>query len=265
MGNFNKQKAFGQHFLIDTKVIQDIVAATTEALSKYKGHALLEIGPGDGALTRPLMAAIPFEQKLIVAERDRELIAFWKPESRITLLLEGDFLNLPEETLTSLGPMVVVSNLPYSAGTAIVIKLCEMSRQIPEMILMFQAEVAKRLYTGPSTPDRGSLSLYIQNEWVVERLFAVKPNAFKPPPKVMSEVVRLVRRPQPQVDVGTPEKLAAWNDLLKTAFKQRRKMLKGNFSGSAWQKDFEKSGVDATKRAESLTWEEWSQIWKQRY
>jgi 16S rRNA (adenine1518-N6/adenine1519-N6)-dimethyltransferase len=130
---------------------------------------------------------------------------------------------------------------------------------------MFQAEVAKRLYSGPSTPDRGSLTLFIQNEWEVEKLMVVKPTAFKPPPKVMSEVVRLTRRAQPMINVGTPEKLAAWNDLLKTACKQRRKMLKGNFNSTAWQNAFMQSGVDPTKRAESLTWEEWIQIWKQKF
>jgi 16S rRNA (adenine1518-N6/adenine1519-N6)-dimethyltransferase len=265
VGTFNKQKAFGQHFLIDGPVIQSIVKAATDALARHPEHALLEIGPGDGALTRPLMAAIPFEQKFFVAERDRELIAFWKPETRINQLLEGDFLNLPDEMIANLGPLVVVSNLPYSAGTAIVIRLCEMAKQIPEMVLMFQAEVAKRLYSGPSTPDRGSLTLFIQNEWEVEKLMVVKPTAFKPPPKVMSEVVRLTRRAQPMINVGTPEKLAAWNDLLKTAFKQRRKMLKGNFNSTAWQNAFMQSGVDPTKRAESLTWEEWIQIWKQKF
>ena len=209
------------------------------------------------------MQKLPFETPFFVAERDQELIAYWKPESRIQKLLEGDFLDQSNETLSAMGKLVVVSNLPYSAGTAIVVRLCERSEQISEMILMFQAEVAKRLYAKSSTPDRGSLSLYIQNEWDVERLIVVKPGSFTPPPKVMSEVVRLQKRVEPMIRLDTEEKRTLFNDLLRHAFKHRRKMLRGNFAGTRWQEPFQKSGVDPTHRAESLEWNDWIQIWKQ--
>ena len=216
-------------------------------------------------MTHLILKTLPKGVNFYLAERDLELITYWRADSRVTKLLEGDFLSHPTETISSLAPFVVVSNLPYSAGTGIVVMLAEMPAQIPEMILMFQAEVAKRLYSPPSTPDRGSLSLYIQNEWDVEKLLVVKPGSFSPPPKVMSEVVRLKRRATPHIEIGTPEKRKAWNDLLKTGFKQRRKMLRGNFSGTAWQKAFEASGVDPTKRAESLNWDEWKAIWGQKF
>ena len=269
MGTFNKQKAFGQHFLEDPGVINGIVDATFEALSHYPAHSLLEIGPGKGAITRPILQRLAslgkIDTSFFVAERDRDLIEYWKPEARITQLLEGDFLKQTEESLKALGPFVVVSNLPYSAGTAIVVMLSELKAQIPEMILMFQAEVAKRLYSKPSTPDRGSLSLYIQNEWDVERLFVVKPGAFRPPPRVMSEVVRLRRRETPHIGVETEVLRKAWNDLLKTSFKQRRKMLKGNLNGTVWQQALETSGVPPTLRAESLDWDHWKALWKARW
>jgi 16S rRNA (adenine1518-N6/adenine1519-N6)-dimethyltransferase len=265
MAKFNKQKAFGQHFLVDSSIINGIVDEAMKALSKNPSQALLEIGPGEGAITRPLMAALPFGLKFFVAERDRELIEYWKPESRIDKLLEGDFLQQTDEVLKSIGPMVVVSNLPYSAGTAIVVRLAEMPEQISEMILMFQAEVAKRLYSGPSTPDRGSLSLYIQNEWEVERLFVVKPGAFNPPPKVMSEVVKLTRRKEAQIKVDSPEKREAFSELLKLAFKQRRKMMRGNLAGTLWQKAFDESGLDPKLRAEALEWKDWIALWQKRF
>ena len=99
----------------------------------------------------------------------------------------------------------------------------------------------------------------------MERLLVVKPDAFKPPPKVMSEVVRLRRRPEPMILLDTEDKRTAWNDLLRNAFKHRRKMIKGNFAGTRWQGAFEKSGVSPTLRAESLEWNDWIQIWKQNF
>lgn len=262
MKTFDKRKAFGQHFLVDTNVINGIVDEAISALTRHEGHALLEIGPGKGAITRPLITKLAMEKKFFVAERDRELINFWKPESRITQLLEGDFLDHSEEVLVSLGKIVVVSNLPYSAGTAIVVKLCEHPLQIPEMVLMFQAEVAKRLYAVASTPDRGSLSLYIQNEWDVKRLLVAKPEAFNPPPKVMSEVVTLKRRESPFIPLPNEEARKKWNALLKAAFLHRRKMLRANFNGTIWKTALEKSGVDPTLRAEALEWKDWIALWQ---
>ena len=263
MAQFDKQKAFGQHFLVNDKVINDIVDAAIGAVKANPHHCLLEIGPGKGAITRPLLEKLPFDVPFYLAERDRELIEFWEGESRAKKILKGDFLDQPDSELNALGPCVVVSNLPYSAGTAIVVRLAERTKQIPEMILMFQAEVAKRLYASASTPDRGSLSLYIQNEWEVERLIGVKPEAFKPPPKVMSEVVRLKRRAAPLIPFPDDEARARFNDLLKQGFKHRRKMVRGNFAGTRWQKAFEASGVDPKHRAESLEWEDWIKIWNQ--
>lgn len=265
MSFFDKRKAFGQHFLHDPKIIHAIVDHALGALERFPGHAILEIGPGEGAITRPLIARLPMDQILYVAERDRELIEFWKPESRINRLLEGDFLDHSEELLDSLVNHVVVSNLPYSAGTAIVVRLCERAKQIPEMVLMFQAEVAKRLYASPSTPDRGSLSLYIQNEWDVTRLLVVKPEAFRPPPKVMSEVVGLKRREVPHIVLPDGEARSRWNQLLKLSFQHRRKMLRVNLGGTAWKAALEKSGVDSSLRAEALDWDQWKAIWKSAY
>ncbi len=264
MAAFDKQRAFGQNFLKDEGVIRSIREAAIEAVNRHAGHALLEIGPGKGAITRPLLEHLPLEIPFHLAERDRELIEYWQGESRVKSLLKGDFLDQDDAILDALGPLVVVSNLPYSAGTAIVVKLAERSGQIPEMILMFQAEVARRLRADASTPDRGSLSLYIQNEWDVERLLLIPPEAFRPAPKVMSEVVRLTRRNESRIPVANPEDRAAFNGLLKFAFAHRRKMLRANLNGTPWQQALSKSGVDPTKRAEALEWPEWVALWQHR-
>jgi len=112
MKSFDKRKAFGQHFLSDVGVINGIVDETIGALARHEGHSLLEIGPGKGAITRPLLSKLPMDKNFFVAERDKVLIEFWKPESRITQLLAGDFLDQSTEVLQTLGKIVVVSNLP---------------------------------------------------------------------------------------------------------------------------------------------------------
>jgi 16S rRNA (adenine1518-N6/adenine1519-N6)-dimethyltransferase len=261
MSKFDKQKAFGQHFLKDASIIKTIVDEALSSVARNPGSALLEVGPGRGAITRPLLERLPMDVPFHLAERDRELIEFWSGESRVGVFLKGDFVVQPDEALGALGPLVVVSNLPYSAGTAIVVRLCGRSTQISEMILMFQAEVAKRLYAKASTPDRGSLSLFIQNEWDVERVCVVPPGAFQPPPKVMSEVVRLRRRETPRIPLQGDSDRDAWNGLLRLAFAHRRKMIKGNFAGTPWFEALQRSGVDPAKRAEGLEWEEWIRLW----
>ncbi len=260
-GIFDKQKAFGQHFLKDAAVIEKIVDAGLEALARHPGHSMLEIGPGRGAITRPLLARLALDVPFHLAERDRELIEFWSGESRVGVFLKGDFLDQPDESLRALGKLVVVSNLPYSAGTAIVVKLATLGDSISEMVLMFQSEVAKRICSPASTPDRGSLSLFIQNDWDVERVCVVPPAAFQPPPKVMSEVIRLRRREKPMIPLESDRERMAWEGLLKTAFRHRRKMIRGNFAGTPWQAALEASGVDPSKRAEGLEWAEWIRLW----
>jgi 16S rRNA (adenine1518-N6/adenine1519-N6)-dimethyltransferase len=265
---FDKRKAFGQHFLKDQKVIETIVSAGVRALTENVDCSLFEIGPGMGALTNSLIERLSKEfahpRKFFIAERDRLLIERWKDHAAVSKLLEGDVLIHSDEVFQALGSCVVVSNLPYSAGTAIVVRLVELRAQFPEMVLMFQAEVAKRLYAAPSTADRGSLSIYIQNFYEVSRLCVVPPGAFQPPPKVQSEVVILKRRATPIIHLPTAADEKEFEGLVKTGFAHRRKMLKGNFNGTRWQEPFLKSAVDPTKRAESLTFDEWKSIWDSR-
>lgn len=275
MATQGRRRAFGQHFLRDQSVCLKIAETALQEAARNQCVALMEVGPGKGAITFPLLdlrSHYSQIQKFFMVEKDRNLVSYWqeqledrKKQGKSPFTIEsGDFLLLPEEKWLSQAPMAVVSNLPYSSGTAILNRLARQRDQIPVMVLMFQSEVAKRLRAEPSTPDRGSLSLWIQNHWDVQKLIEVPPRAFSPPPQVDSEVVILRRRKSPWIP-GTEDSKgdALWESLLKLAFSQRRKMLRSIFnSKEPWQKALELSGVDGTKRAEALQWSEWEQLFQ---
>jgi 16S rRNA (adenine1518-N6/adenine1519-N6)-dimethyltransferase len=267
MPAYGKRRALGQHFLKEPRVTQLIADTTIDLLKEHRCRALLEIGPGRGAITEPLMNLMrelgpefgsEFEKKaFVLSERDRELADYWK--KRGVRVEEGDFLDLPEEKWKIATPLGVVSNLPYSAGTAILTRLARHHEEIPFMVLMFQAEVAERLRASVGTKAWGSLSIWIQNRWEVKKLCHVPPGAFSPPPDVQSEVVVLRARSEPLVSI-TDEKL--WDSLLKTAFAHRRKMLRSCFRSSDLLRNaLELSGLDGTKRGEALSWEEWAKLY----
>lgn len=255
-----KRRALGQHFLHDKGVQERIVTTVLELAREAGSERLLEIGPGRGAITDPLLARLPEAPgvwKLLVCEKDRALAADWQTEAARRPELEvlvGDFLEQDREHWLSTPPPGVVSNLPYSMGTAILDRLAR--EPIPFMVLMFQAEVAQRLRAQPSTKAWGSLSIWLQNRWDVTRLCAVPPGAFSPPPEVDSEVVVLKRRTSPRVAV-TSESL--WEALLKAGFAHRRKMLRSSLP-PRFRSALEASGIDGTKRAEALDWPEWARF-----
>lgn len=276
MATVGKRRALGQHFLRD-QTIADLIARTAvEQANEHGSVALMEIGPGKGAITRPIAEHLQKTpgaiREFFLAERDRDLVTYWQKEKSALPLSEtlkfricpGDFLDLPEAEWLGRTPLAVASNLPYSAGTAIVVRLARQYRKIPVMVLMFQAEVAQRLRAEPSTKDWGSLSVWIQNRWDVRKLVTVKPGAFAPPPKVDSEVVVLTPRATPRVAVPeTPEAEARWDQLLKLCFAHRRKMLRSGLPSSGpWRNALEQSGLDGTKRAEALSWEEWQKLFE---
>lgn len=212
MPAFGKRRALGQHFLRD-KSIATLIAETAVKGARERGAvALLEIGPGKGAITDLLLDELKAKEPvlpMLLSERDREFAANWRVRVHMEKDLEvaeGDFLELPESTWLARTPLAVASNLPYSAGTAIVVRLAEHPDKIPIMVLMFQAEVAYRLRAEPGTKSWGSLSIWIQNHWEVKKLCAVPPGAFAPPPDVDSEVVVLTPRAKPFVELGKPRK-----------------------------------------------------------
>jgi 16S rRNA (adenine1518-N6/adenine1519-N6)-dimethyltransferase len=233
---FGKRRALGQHFLRDKNIAGKIAATAVAEARKNGCRVLLEIGPGKGAITEPLLDQLNAEdgsvKQMILAERDSELIALWEERARqgvgFPLRVEGgDFVELPEERWLTDAPIAVASNLPYSAGTAITVRLARHFDKIPVMVLMFQAEVARRLRAEQGSKEWGSLSVWIQNRWDVTKLVAVPPGAFAPPPDVDSEVVVLRRRAEPRVPVPHDAKgEELWDSLLRVSFAHRRKMLR---------------------------------------
>ena len=259
-----RRHALGQHFLRDKAVAELIVDTFLNEAADRRTPHLLEIGPGKGAITNILLARLPeFPQieNLLLVERDQRLVKEWQqhPPYPFTFIIEEhDFVELDEMKWLGAAPLAVVSNLPYSAGTAILTRLAQHYSQITVMVLMFQTEVAKRLRADLGGRDRGSLSIWLQNRWDVRKLCAVPPQAFSPPPKVQSEVVILTPRLEPRIPIR-PDQEVAWEACLKTAFAHRRKMLR---SIVPWRNALATSGIDGTKRAEVLNWEEWGRLFQ---
>lgn len=268
MTTHGRRRALGQHFLIDPAITEAIADAALTEARLHRCTVMMEIGPGKGAITYPILERLQTQneiRKFFVVERDKKLAENWQavtvsdPSFPFSVEM-SDFLELPREKWAQEGPLQVVSNLPYSAGTAILVRLAKEVSLIPSMVLMFQTEVANRLKALPSTKSRGSLSVWIQNRWDVRKLISVPPRAFRPPPDVNSEVVVLTRRAQPHIPFpSTPEMEDLWESVLKASFAQRRKMLRSTFP---WQNALEVSGVDGTKRAEALDWPEWDRLFQ---
>ncbi|NBT36429.1 MAG: ribosomal RNA small subunit methyltransferase A [Betaproteobacteria bacterium] len=262
-----RRKAFGQHFLKDTALCERLTDLCVEWLAKTDCQSLLEVGPGSGALTDPMIRKLATSDTLkrsirfFTCEKDRKWAAHW---SSVVQVHDKDFLELPEKEWLVQPPLGVLSNLPYSAGTAIVLRLAEHPEKIPFMILMFQAEVAQRLRAEPGSKAWGSLSLWIQTQWEISKVASVPPGAFQPPPDVDSEVVLLKPRSKPRLKALTRRDSASfeiWDQLLRACFAHRRKMLRAGLKGAPrFLKALEKSGIDPTLRAEALSWEQWDTL-----
>lgn len=257
-----RRRAFGQHFLRDEKVIDRIVVETFDQVDRHGARALLEIGPGKGAITSPLIESFSARksvERFRIVEKDRALASEWtlrtRGDERIEVI-EEDFLKVDSSRYLDLSPLVVVSNLPYSAGTAILQELARFPKTIPAMVLMFQAEVAQRLRAEPGDKAWGSLSLWIQNRWDVRKLLAVPPGAFAPPPDVNSEVVVLEARAEPRI--AESENDPNWDKLIRLPFLHRRKMLRSGLpKNSIWLDALAEAGIAGDRRAEDLEWDDW--------
>ncbi len=250
-------------------IARQIAEIALEQAVQHECRGLLEIGPGKGAITLPILerwsaqASPALAQNFLLVERDFQLAANWAQTDSQPFspkVIEGNFLDLLPEQWLHQKPLAVVSNLPYSVGTAILDLLARRWDEIPVMVLMFQSEVAQRLRAAPSTSKRGSLSVWIQNRWDVQKMLDVPPRAFLPPPDVHSEVVMLTRRKTPWVSFPADEgHEQLWEKVLKTCFAHRRKMLR---SILPWRNVLEEAGVDGTKRAEALQWQEWDSLFQ---
>lgn len=236
------RKRFGQNFLQDAQIIRACIAA----IHPQPTDILVEIGPGLGALTRPLMAQVPH---LHVVEIDRDLIARLQqtyPPTQLTVHA-GDALAFDFGALGK--NLRIVGNLPYNISTPLLFHLAQYAAHITDMHFMLQKEVVDRMAAAPSSSDYGRLSVMLQYRFQIIPLFDVPGSAFNPPPKVTSSFVRMAPLhplPHPALD----ETLFA--DIVSAAFAMRRKTLRNTLKGKLVDTDFEALGIDPGLRAENL-------------
>jgi 16S rRNA (adenine1518-N6/adenine1519-N6)-dimethyltransferase len=237
------RKRFGQNFLVSPAVIRNIV----EAIAPRRDDVIVEIGPGLGALTDPLLERL---DHLHVIEIDRDLIARLRerfPPERLTIH-EGDAL---EFDFGSFGAdLRVVGNLPYNISTPLLFHLAGFASSVRDMHFMLQKEVVDRMVADPGTADYGRLSVMLQYRFDMEGLFIVPPGAFNPAPKVDSAIVRLLPRPQEELTARDEGLLAK---LVLAAFGQRRKMLRNNLRDLADETELAAVAIPPTARAEELS------------
>jgi 16S rRNA (adenine1518-N6/adenine1519-N6)-dimethyltransferase len=209
------RKRFGQHFLTDSAVIHRIVAA----IDPRDGEALVEIGPGLGAMTDPLVARCG---RLTVIELDRDLAARLRRRPELEVV-EADVLKVDFAALAHAKglPLRVVGNLPYNISTPILFHLLSAVDHVTDQHFMLQKEVVERMAAAPGGKDYGRLSVMLQWRYDIEPVLDVPPEAFDPPPRVESSVVRMTPLPAPPaVDA------ALLGEIVTVAFSQRRKLLR---------------------------------------
>lgn len=248
------KKRFGQNFLVDEQIIASIVAA----ICPEPQDNVVEIGPGLGALTRPLLNKL---ERLHVVEIDRDIIARLEhdypqgnPESRLTIHA-GDALSFDFSTITS--PLRMVGNLPYNISSPLLFHFATYADSICDMHFMLQNEVVERMVAEPSTPEYGRLSVMLQYRFNMEKLFGVPPESFRPAPKVNSAIVRMIPLPSSEILVKNEQLFAA---VVSAAFGQRRKTLRNTLRSYLSEEDFTKLGIDAQLRAENLAVAEFVQV-----
>jgi 16S rRNA (adenine1518-N6/adenine1519-N6)-dimethyltransferase len=229
------RKRFGQHFLHDPRILARIV----EAIDPAPDDFIVEIGSGEGALTRPLLERVA---GLHVIELDRDLAASLKDE-RIVVhqadALDFDFGQFPRG-------MRLVGNLPYNISTPLLFHAARYADRVRDMHFMLQLEVVERMVAAHSTHAYGRLSVALQTRFRMHKLFNVSKGAFRPPPKVESAVVRMEPLADPPLLEGT-----RFDDLLRGAFSSRRKQLRNALPLAA--PDFAKLGIDPNARPENLS------------
>jgi 16S rRNA (adenine1518-N6/adenine1519-N6)-dimethyltransferase len=256
-----RRRRLGQHFLVDDRVAARIVGCA-ELDSR---PAVLEIGPGRGALTGHLRRAT---DRLYLVEVDRRLVQVlrrWYDGDVAVSLIEGDILQV--DLAAFLGERVhVVGNLPYRIASQILLRLLDLRERCPLAVVTVQEEVARRLTACPGGRDYGVLTLLVQLYAEVERCFSIARGSFAPPPQVGSAAVRLRLRSVPRVPVADP---TVFRHLVRSLFQHRRKMLRATLGGAlgvlgiergAAARILEEAGVDPSDRPERLSLERFARL-----
>jgi 16S rRNA (adenine1518-N6/adenine1519-N6)-dimethyltransferase len=243
------RKRFGQNFLVSPGIIRKIV----DAIAPRSGDTVVEIGPGLGAITEPLLERI---DHLHVVEIDRDLIARLAkrfPPERLSIH-EGDALEFDFGALKGAGPLKIVGNLPYNISSPLLFHLVAFAPQVHDMHFMLQKEVVDRMVAEPGNREFGRLSVMLQYHYHMERLFVVPPGAFNPAPKVDSAIVRMIPKKVGAGDtVDDPARdPALFARVVTAAFSQRRKMLRNTLREFISEADLAELGITPTARAEDI-------------
>lgn len=238
------KKRFGQNFLTDQAIIGSLISA----IDPKTDDLMVEIGPGLGAMTHPLLTRL---DHLHVVELDRDIVGWMQshyPAEKITIhhqdALKFDFSGIASHKIR------IVGNLPYNISTPILFHLLENIAAITDMHFMLQKEVVERMVAEPSTSAYGRLSVMLQYRLQMEYLLTVPPDAFDPPPKVESAFVRAVPYVQPPYPALDEQLFAS---IVLAAFSQRRKTLRNTLKGILDDAGFEALGIDSQLRAENLS------------
>ncbi len=245
-GGHRARKRFGQNFLSDPNIVRRII----DAIRPRADDCMVEIGPGLGALTLPLLERL---DHLHVVEIDHDLIARLRAAhspQRLSIH-EGDALKFDFGALCteSAAPLRIVGNLPYNISTPILFHLAQFAERVRDMTFMLQKEVVMRMVAAPGSAEYGRLSVMLQYRFRMARLFDVPPGAFRPAPKVMSSIVRMA--PLPAAELGaTDERLLG--EVVAAAFGQRRKTLKNTLRAFITEADLAALGIDPALRGEKL-------------
>jgi 16S rRNA (adenine1518-N6/adenine1519-N6)-dimethyltransferase len=247
------RKRFGQNFLIDAQVIGGIIAA----IAPQRDDLVVEIGPGLGALTAPLLQRL---DHLHVVEIDRDIVARLRQRFPIGKLNihEGDALTFDFGGPALAGRKLrVVGNLPYNISTPLLFHLARFADRVHDMYFMLQKEVVERMVAEPDSADYGRLSVMLQYRFIMDRLFDVPPESFDPTPKVDSAVVRLIPKNPEELTARDEARFAA---LVAAAFSQRRKMLRNTLKGLVDETLFERLAIAPTARAETLSVSDYARL-----
>jgi 16S rRNA (adenine1518-N6/adenine1519-N6)-dimethyltransferase len=246
----NKQhkarKRFGQNFLQDSQIIHQIIMAIDPIATEH----LVEIGPGQGAITEPLLDA---QCELDVVELDRDLVeqltSSFSHIDRFTLH-SADALTFDFAALDHGKPLRVIGNLPYNISTPLLFHLLTQASHIKDMHFMLQKEIVNRLQAQPGSKQFGRLSIMIQLHCQVEALFDVDPECFHPKPKVISSIVRLIPYTKQKYTIGDME---LFEKIVKASFSQRRKTIRNTLKSICDDRSFKLAGINPTNRAEALS------------
>ena len=243
------RKRFGQHFLTDP----DVIAAIVRAIAPRPDDAVVEIGPGLGALTGPLIEHIAH---LHAVEIDRDVIATLRRRYAALRLTvhQGDALAFDFGALAAAcgARLRVVGNLPYNISTPLLFHLAAFASSVVDCHFMLQREVVERMVATPGGRDYGRLSVMLQYRFTMEHLFDVPPEAFDPPPRVDSAIVRMLPKPAAQ---RLADDEALLGEVVTQAFGQRRKVLRNTLKGRATNEQLEAVGISPAARAEEIALE----------